>query len=107
MKFGQILMQFVQFFIQVGEIFMTVGKIFMQVGQIFHDRQTNFHESQKIFYEGRTNFHASLQSRILHTTALGVSGFYRWREAAGVFLVVVWQTSQTTTNNAPTASLQR
>ena len=30
--------------------------------------------------------------------------FYRWREAAGALLVVVWQT---TTNNAPTATLQR
>jgi len=28
--------------------------------------------------------------------------FYRWREAAGALLVVVWQT---TTNNAPTVSL--
>jgi len=30
--------------------------------------------------------------------------FNRWRAAAGVLLVVVWQT---TTNNAPTAALQR
>jgi hypothetical protein len=30
--------------------------------------------------------------------------FYRWREAAGALLVVVWQT---TTNNTPAASLQR
>jgi len=34
--------------------------------------------------------------------------FYCWREVVGVLLVVVWQviTCQTTTNNAPTASLQ-
>jgi len=34
---------------------------------------------------------------------------YRWREAAGALLVVVWHviTCQTTTNNAPAASLQR
>ena len=30
--------------------------------------------------------------------------FYRWRAAVGALLVVVWQT---TTNNAPIASLQR
>ena len=30
--------------------------------------------------------------------------FYRWREAVGALLVVVWQT---TTNNAATATLQR
>jgi len=30
--------------------------------------------------------------------------FYRWREAAGALLVVVWQTM---TNNAPAASLQQ
>jgi hypothetical protein len=33
--------------------------------------------------------------------------FYRWREAAGVLLVVVWQVWQTTTDNTPDASLQR
>jgi hypothetical protein len=38
-----------------------------------------------------------------HTTALGASGF-TVTEAAGALLVVVWQT---TTNNAPAASLQR
>jgi len=30
--------------------------------------------------------------------------FYRWRMAVGALLVVVWQT---TTNNAPTATVQR
>ena len=35
--------------------------------------------------------------------------FYRWREAAGALLVVVWPviTDKTTTNNALAASLQR
>jgi len=36
--------------------------------------------------------------------------FYRWREAAGALLVVVWQVitcQKTATNNAPAASLQR
>jgi hypothetical protein len=33
--------------------------------------------------------------------------FYRWREAVRALLVVVWQTCQTTTNNAPAAVLQR
>jgi len=36
------------------------------------------------------------------TTALGASGF-----TVGALLVVVWHTCQTTTNNAPTATLQR
>ena len=39
-----------------------------------------------------------------HTTAQGVSGFYRWREAAGALLVVVWQIM---TNSAPATSLQQ
>ena len=34
--------------------------------------------------------------------------FYRWREAAGTLLVLVWQviTCQSTTNNAPATSIQ-
>jgi hypothetical protein len=32
--------------------------------------------------------------------------FYRWSVAVGA-LLVVWQTCQTTTNNSPTAMLQR
>jgi hypothetical protein len=33
--------------------------------------------------------------------------FNRWREVAGAMLVVVWQTCQATSNNAPTATPQR
>jgi hypothetical protein len=42
-----------------------------------------------------------------HTTTIGAPGFFWGGEAAGELLVVVWQSCQTTTHNAPAASVQR